>query len=86
MNMSGMAGRMLRLPALPRRRKAKKREILFICGHHTSLERTFGLAHILINDGSVTIQIYRFWWVCSLFIKLARKPTLDNLADILLLL
>jgi hypothetical protein len=48
---NGLSGRMLHLPA-PR---GKKREILFIYGQHSSLERWWGLAQALNSAGAVTM-------------------------------
>ncbi len=51
LNMNGMQGRMLRMPAP----KSYKREILFIYGHHSSLERWFGFSQVLNRYGAVTM-------------------------------
>jgi hypothetical protein len=52
LNMDGLSGRMLRLPAPTPR---KKRELLIIPGHHTSIERMIGLAEYINQYGAVTI-------------------------------
>lgn len=79
LNMNGLQGRMLRIPAP----KNKKREILFIYGHHTSLERIFGVADILKDYGSVTIPDLPGFGGMESFYKIGEKPTLDNMADYL---
>jgi pimeloyl-ACP methyl ester carboxylesterase len=77
--MNGLQGRMLRMPARGRR----KREILFIYGHHTSLERYFGVAEFLNRYGTVTIPDLPGFGGMEPFNKIGEKPTLDNMADYL---
>ncbi len=79
LNMNGLSGRMLALPASVR----KKREILFISGHHTSLERIFGVAESLNKYGAVTVPDLPGFGGMDSFYKIGEKPTLDNLADYL---
>lgn len=76
---NGLAGRMLRLPPP----KNKKREILFIYGHHTSLERVFGVAELANKYGGVTIPDLPGFGGMEPFYKIGEKPTLDNMADYL---
>jgi pimeloyl-ACP methyl ester carboxylesterase len=79
LNMNGMQGRMLRMPAP----SGKKREILLIYGHHSSLERWFGLAEVLNRYGSVTMpDLPGFGGMNSMY-KIGKKPTLDAMADYL---
>lgn len=77
--MNGLSGRMLRLPPPPR----KKREILFVYGHHTSLERIFGVAEYLNQFGAVTVPDLPGFGGMEPFYKIGEKPTLDNMADYL---
>jgi pimeloyl-ACP methyl ester carboxylesterase len=77
LEMNGLQGRMLRLPAPPR----KKREILIIYGHHASIERMFGMAEFLNRYGSVTLPDMPGFGGMESFYKIGQKPTLDNLAD-----
>ncbi len=77
--MNGLRGRMLRIPAPPR----KKREILLVYGHHASLERLFGMAQDLNRYGTVTMPDLPGFGGMEPFYKLGEKPTLDNLADYL---
>lgn len=79
LNMNGLQGRMLRLPA-PR---GKNREILLIYGHHSSLERWWGIAQVLNKYGAVTMpDLPGFGGMDSMY-KIGKKPTIDNMADYL---
>lgn len=79
LNMNSLQGRMLHMPAP----KGKKREILLIYGHHSSLERWFGLAQVLNRYGAVTMpDLPGFGGMDSLY-KIGERPTVDNLADYL---
>lgn len=67
------------MPAPPR----KKREILFVYGHHSSLERWWGLVQDLNQYGAVTMpDLPGFGGMDSLY-KIGKKPTIDALADYL---
>ncbi len=79
LNMNGLRGRMLRIPPAGN----KKREILIVYGHHSSLERMFGLAEDLHRYGGVTMPDLPGFGGMESFYKLGEKPTLDNLADYL---
>jgi pimeloyl-ACP methyl ester carboxylesterase len=79
LNMNGLQGRMLRMPAP----KGKSREILMIYGHHSSLERWFGLAQAINKYGAVTMPDLPGFGGMDSFYKIGQKPTLDNLADYL---
>lgn len=77
--MNGLHGRMMCLPAP----KNKKRELLFIYGQHSSLERWWGVAQALNKYGAVTIpDLPGFGGMDSLY-KIGQKATIDNLADYL---
>ena len=77
--MNGLQGRMLHLPAP----KGRNREILLVYGHHSSLERWWGLAQVLNRYGAVTMpDLPGFGGMDSLY-KIDKKPTIDNLADYL---
>lgn len=75
----GLSGRMLRMSAPPR----KKREILFIYGHHASLERHYGIAEFLNQFGAVTVPDLPGFGGMEAFYKIGETPTLDNMADYL---
>ncbi|MDB5176000.1 MAG: hypothetical protein JWM81_858 [Candidatus Saccharibacteria bacterium] len=78
-NINGLKGRMLKLPAP----KGRSREILFLYGSHSSLERMFTLAEELNAYGAVTMPDWPgFGGMDSLF-KVGAKPTIDNMADYL---
>src|SRR3990167_463621 len=77
--MNGLSGRMLRLPAIAK----KKREILLIAGHHTSIERIMGVAEYLNRYGPVTSPDLPGFGGMQAFYKINEKPDLDKLADYL---
>lgn len=76
---NGLEGRMLRLPAP----KGKNREVLFVYGQHSSLERWWGLVHEFNRFGAVTMpDLPGFGGMDSLY-KSGQKGNIDNLADYL---
>jgi pimeloyl-ACP methyl ester carboxylesterase len=79
LNMNGLQGRMLHMPAPP----GKTREILLIYGHHSSLERWFGLAQVLNRYGAVTMPDLPGFGGMESFYKIGQKPSTDALADYL---
>ena len=79
LNMNGLQGRMLHLPAPP----GKQREILLLYGHHSSLERWWGIAQVLNRYGTVTMpDLPGFGGMDSMY-KIGKKPNVDNMADYL---
>ncbi|MGZ6004549.1 MAG: alpha/beta fold hydrolase [Candidatus Saccharimonadales bacterium] len=82
LNINGLEGRMLIAPP-PGSGLAKKREILFIYGHHSSLERWWGLIQVLNHYGAVTVPDMPGFGGMDSFYKIGKKPTIDNLADYL---
>ncbi len=80
LNINGLNGRMLRLKSS---KKSGKREILIIYGHHSSLERMYGIADDMSQYGNVTIPDLPGFGGMDSFYKIGMKPTLDNLADYL---
>jgi pimeloyl-ACP methyl ester carboxylesterase len=76
---NGLNGRLLRLPAP----KKHKREILFVYGHHSTLERWWGLVQDLNQYGAITMPDLPGFGGMDSFYKIGEKPTLDNLADYL---
>lgn len=82
LNINGLEGRMLRLPA-PSAKAAANKEILFVYGHHSSLERWWGLAQVLNRYGAVTMPDLPGFGGMDSFYKIGKKPTVDNLADYL---
>lgn len=79
LNMNGLSGRMLRMP----NSKGKKREILFIYGHHALLERWWGLIENLNDYGNVTAPDMPGFGNMDSFYKIGTKPTIDAYADYL---
>jgi len=79
LNINGLEGRMLRLPA----KRPGQREILFIYGQHSSLERWWGLALEMNKYGALTMpDIPGFGGMTSLY-KIGQDASIDNLADYL---
>ena len=77
--MNGLSGRILHLPPP----LGKKREILFIYGQHSSLERWWGLAQAFNRYGSVTMpDLPGFGGMTSLY-KIGQEADVDALADYL---
>lgn len=79
LHMNGLSGRMLRM--VPP--KNSKLEILFIYGHHASLERYFGVAELMNKYGGMTVPDLPGFGGMDSFYKIGEKPTLDNYADYL---
>src|SRR5262245_54981731 len=76
---NGMSGRMLRMPAPAKR----NREILFVYGHHSTLERWWGLIQDLNQYGAVTVpDLPGFGGMDSLY-GIGKTPDLDTMADYL---
>jgi pimeloyl-ACP methyl ester carboxylesterase len=83
LNMNGLSGRMLRMPAPAVMPVEKKREILLIYGHHASLERMFGIAESLNEYGAVTMPDFPGCGGMDSFYKIGMKPNIDTMADYL---
>lgn len=79
LNMNGLPGRMMHMPAP----KNRSREILLVYGHHALLERWWGLAQNLNQYGAVTVPDMPGFGGMASFTKIGRKPTIDNYADYL---
>lgn len=77
--MNGLQGRMLRLPAPAN----KKREILFVYGHHSTIERWWGVALDMNKYGAVTVPDLPGFGGMQSFYKIGEKPDLDTMADYL---
>lgn len=76
---NGLQGRMLRLPAPAK----KTREILFVYGHHSSLERWWGLVQDLNQYGAVTMPDLPGFGGMDSFYKIGKEPSIDAFADYL---
>lgn len=79
LNINRLQGRILRTP-MP---AGKNREILFVYGHHASLERYWGIIENLADYGAVTMPDLPGFGGMDTFYKIGKEPTLDNLADYL---
>lgn len=79
LNINGLEGRMLRLPAKSR----KRRELLFVYGSHSSLERWWGLVSELNKLGAVTMPDLPGMGGMTPLYKLGRQPNVDNMAEYL---
>ncbi|MDQ3065159.1 MAG: alpha/beta hydrolase [bacterium] len=79
LNMNGLKGRMLRMPPP----KNKKREMLLVYGHHSSLERMYSVAEVLNDYGGVTMPDLPGFGGMDSFYKIGEKPDLDTMADYL---
>jgi len=79
LNINGLQGRVLRMPPP----KGKKREIMFVYGHHSSLERNFGVAEYLNKYGGVTVPDLPGFGGMDAFYKIDKSSSLDNMADYL---
>jgi pimeloyl-ACP methyl ester carboxylesterase len=80
LNINGLEGRMLRLPG---KNKKNNRELLFIYGSHSSLERWWGLALELNKLGAVTMPDLPGLGGMTPLYKIGLQPTIDNMADYL---
>jgi pimeloyl-ACP methyl ester carboxylesterase len=80
LDINGLQGRMLRLPAPSIR---KKREILLIPGHHTSIERLNGLTEYINQFGAVTLPDLPGFGGMDPLYNIGKKASIDNLADYL---
>lgn len=79
LNMNGLRGRMLRMPP----KKGKKREMLLVYGHHSSLERMYSVAEVLHDYGGVTMPDLPGFGGMDSFYKIGEKPDMDTMADYL---
>jgi pimeloyl-ACP methyl ester carboxylesterase len=79
LNINGLDGRMLHVPAP----KGKTAEILFVYGHHSSLERWWGLMQVLNRYAAVTMPDLPGFGGMDSFYSIGRKPSIDNMADYL---
>jgi len=77
----GLIGRKIMLPA--KSKTKQKNNILFIYGHHSSLERWWGLVKVFSSYGNVTVPDLPGFGGMDSFYKIGKKPTIDNLADYL---
>lgn len=79
LNINGLQGRMLHLPAP----KPGAPEILFVYGHHSSLERWWGVVKFLNRYAAVTMPDLPGFGGMDSFYKIGKDGSIDNLADYL---
>lgn len=80
LSINGLNGR---LALVKSSHKTRKREILLVYGHHSSLERMLSIAQNLSAYGNVTMPDLPGFGGMDSFYILGEKPTLDNMADYL---
>jgi pimeloyl-ACP methyl ester carboxylesterase len=78
LTINGLNGRFLRIP-----HNNKKRNILVIYGHHSSLERMYGIVENIADYGTVTMPDLPGFGGMDSFYSLGKKPSLDDYADYL---
>lgn len=79
LRINGLNGRMLSLPAKGR----SKKEILFIYGQHSSLERWWGIALEMNKLGRVTVPDLPGLGGMTPLYKIGKPATIDNMAEYL---
>lgn len=79
-SINGMHGRAMHLAST---NKARKREILVVYGHHSSLERMHSIAQNISEYGNVYMPDLPGFGGMDSFYKIGKKPTVDNMADYL---
>jgi pimeloyl-ACP methyl ester carboxylesterase len=79
LNINGLQGRLLHIPAP----KQGQREMLFVYGHHSTLERWWGLVEVFNEYGSVTMPDLPGFGGMDSFFKLGLTPDIDAMADYL---
>jgi pimeloyl-ACP methyl ester carboxylesterase len=79
LNIGGLQGRMLKLPGSGR----GNRNLLFVYGHHSTLERWWGLTEVLSEFGEVIAPDLPGFGGMDSFYKVGQKPNIDNMADYL---
>ena len=83
LDINGMEGRVLHLPAPKKGKKKNDKEILFVYGHHSSLERWWGVMLVLNRYAAVTMPDLPGFGGMDSFYKIGMKPDIDNMADYL---
>lgn len=79
LSINGLEGRLLHMPHT----EGKRRELLFVYGHHSTLERWWGVMEVLSEYGNVTMPDLPGFGGMDSFYKIGKKPTIDNFADYL---
>lgn len=81
-NMNGLSGRFLHLPAL-KKRGPKSKPILFVHGQHASLERCYSISQFLNDYGEVYQPDLPGFGGMKSFYSIGRTPDYDAYADYL---
>jgi pimeloyl-ACP methyl ester carboxylesterase len=76
----GLSGRVLDMPAIG---DAQKRNLLFVYGQHSSLERWWGLIQTFNKYGNVTVPDLPGYGGMDSLYKIGKEPNFDELADYL---
>lgn len=79
LNIGGLQGRMMKVPASGN----GNRKLLFIYGHHSTLERWWGLMEVFSEFGEVIAPDLPGFGGMESFYKVGQKPTVDTMADYL---
>lgn len=77
LNMNGLEGRMLQIPST----KKKHQEILLVYGHHSSIERMFGIGEAFADYGNVTMPDLPGFGGMDSYYEISILPSLDSMAD-----
>lgn len=77
LHINGMSGRVMCVPS----QSKTKRQILVVYGHHSTLERWWGLVQNFADFGEVTMPDLPGFGGMDSFYTIGMKPTLDNYAD-----
>lgn len=80
-NINGMNGRLMIIPA-KKKSKANKKWLL-VYGHHSSLERMYSVAQYMSNYGEVIVPDLPGFGGMDSFYKIGSKPSFENLAGYL---
>lgn len=77
LHINGMSGRVMRVSSQTK----SKRQILVVYGHHSNLERWWGLVQNFADFGEVTMPDLPGFGGMDSFYSIGMKATLDNYAD-----
>lgn len=78
LNLNGLNGRVLRI-----KNPKHRREIMIVYGHHTSLERIYGIAEDLSSYGNITVPDLPGFGGMASFYSINEESNFDALADYL---
>lgn len=81
LNINGLNGRLLKVPS--KKLKFSKQNILVIYGHHSSLERMYGIVDNISEYGNVLMPDLPGFGGMDSFDIIGKKPSIDNFADYL---